>query len=374
MSHPDEPGPSAAASPSVVPSTEAPQRTAGVLGLGLIGGSVALGLSEQGWRVVGDDHDPSVVESALANNVISESGLAGADIVFVAVPAASVTGAVQRALSDTNGFVTDVASVKTAIAGNIDDPRFMAGHPMAGSEQSGLDGARPDLFDGAVWVLCPSASTDDTTLVEIRSVVSTLGADVVVIDPERHDELVAMISHVPHLTAATLMRLASDRSLEHRALLRLAAGGFRDMTRIASGDPGMWIDICAANKLAIASVLDDLVSSLGELKEIIVSDDSERLLELLTDARAARTNLPSSALHPSQLSEIRVPVTDQPGELQQVLSLAGELNINVYDIEISHSAERDGGLLIVVVSTESAPMLDAGLVARGYRPRIKALQ
>ncbi len=354
--------------------TDEPQRTVGVLGLGLIGGSIALALGARGWRVVGDDEDPDVVAAARERGVIAEGGLSDASVTFVAVPAGSAIEAIERALAETEGLVTDVASVKGDIARQVSNARFIGGHPMAGSEQSGLAGADAALFEGAVWVLSPSPNTEDDSLADIRSVVVSLGADVVVIDPHRHDELVAMISHVPHLTAATLMSLASDRSLEHRALLRLAAGGFRDMTRVASGDPRMWIDICASNKTAIVSVLDDLISSLAAVRATVEAGDSEALHELLTDARAARSSLPSSALHPSELSEIRVPVPDQPGELIQVLSLAGELNINVYDIEISHRAERDEGLLTVVVASASAAQLDAGLLARGYRPRIKALQ
>ncbi len=366
MPSPDEVGSAAA--------TTKNQRTAGVIGLGLIGGSIAASLGELGWRVVGHDNDPAVVQAALEQNIIAEAGLGDAELTFVAVPSGSAVDAVQYALATTSGLVTDVASVKGEIADAINDPRFIAGHPMAGSEQSGLAGANARLFDGAVWVLCPSATTEDDTLAEIRLVVMSLGADVVVIDPVRHDELVAMISHVPHLTAATLMRLASDRSLEHRALLRLAAGGFRDMTRIASGDPGMWIDICASNKTAIVSVLDDLIGSLGEIRSVVDEGDSDALRTMLTEARSARSNLPSSALHPSELTEVHVPIADEPGELQQVLSLAGELNINVYDIEISHSATRDRGLLVVVVSAANAPLLDAGLLARGYRPHMKKLQ
>ena len=109
---------------------------------------------------------------------------------------------------------------------------------MAGSELDGLDGAQADLFGGAVWVLTPVSDTDDATFALVTSVVASLGAEVVAIGPDRHDHLVAVVSHVPHLTAATLMGLASERAEEHAALLRLAAGGFRDMTRVASGRPG----------------------------------------------------------------------------------------------------------------------------------------
>ena len=117
---------------------------------------------------------------------------------------------------------------------------------MAGSELEGLEGADAEMFAGAVWVLTPTALTADADLTRLRSVIASLGAEVVALPPDRHDALVAVVSHVPHLTAATLMGLADQRADEHAALLRLAAGGFRDMTRIASGHPAIWPDICAA--------------------------------------------------------------------------------------------------------------------------------
>ena len=148
--------------------------------------------------------------------------------------------------------------MKASIVDAVADPRFVGGHPMAGSEQDGVEGADAELFEGATWVLTPTEGTDASAFAQVRQIVGTLGAEVVALPPERHDELVAVVSHVPHLAAATLMRLADERSEEHRALLRLAAGGFRDMTRIAAGHPGIWPDICSDNRAAIVGVLDDL--------------------------------------------------------------------------------------------------------------------
>ncbi len=136
--------------------------------------------------------------------------------------------------------------------------RFVGGHPMAGSEQEGPDGAEAALFVGATWVLTPSPTTEEDAFAVVRELVSGFGADVVVLDAARHDALVAVVSHVPHLTAATLMAVAADASEEHAALLRLAAGGFRDMTRIAAGDPAIWPDIFSDNRAAVLEVLDQL--------------------------------------------------------------------------------------------------------------------
>jgi prephenate dehydrogenase len=139
----------------------------------------------------------------------------------------------------------------------VRDPRFIGGHPMAGSEQEGLDGANPTMFSGAVWVLTPTPDTDDEALARLAAVVNDLGADVVALPADRHDALVAVVSHVPHLTAVTLMGLAATRAEEHAALLRLAAGGFRDMTRIASHRTSG--PTCAQNRTAIVDTLDGLI-------------------------------------------------------------------------------------------------------------------
>ena len=181
-------------------------RTANVIGLGLIGGSVAVGLRQRGWRVCGDDVDAAVVERAVSTAVIDEGRLdPDAAITFVAVPVMAVTDQIKRALAETRGVVTDVGSVKAPICSAIADVRFVGGHPMAGSELDGLDGADPEMFNGAVWVVTPVADTDDVTLASVTSVLRVLGAEVVALTPERHDQVVAVVSHVPHLAAATLM-------------------------------------------------------------------------------------------------------------------------------------------------------------------------
>ena len=184
---------------------------------------------------------------------------------------------------------------------------------MAGSELDGLDGADGAMFSGAVWVLTPVAGTADITFAHVAGVVAELGAEVVAMAPDRHDEMVAVVSHVPHLTAASLMGVAADRAEEHAALLRLAAGGFRDMTRVASGQPDIWLDICAENRPAIVSALDALIDRLGEMREIVRTDARDDLHDRLQRARDARTNLPIHATHPEELAEVRIPIPDRTG-------------------------------------------------------------
>jgi prephenate dehydrogenase len=343
-------------------------RRAAVVGVGLIGGSIGAALRARGWHVTGRDRDPARAERGVALGVLDAVGDdPDAELTFVATPVGAVAAEARAALA-AGAVVTDVGSVKAPIVAAAGHPRFVGGHPMAGSEQEGVEGADPELFEGATWVLTPTADTDPDAFLLVRSVVSSLGADVVAVAPERHDALVAVVSHVPHLTAATLMGLAAGAAEEHATLLRLAAGGFRDMTRVAAGHPGIWPDICAENRDAIVATLDRLVASLSSMRQVVASADRDGLLALLERARAARVNLPVRAKRPEELVELRVPVPDRPGVLAEVTTLAGEVGVNIEDLEIAHSAEGDRGVLVVVVEAASSELVRGALLARGYKP------
>ena len=324
--------------------------------------------------MAGDDLDPTHIDRALTMRAIDIGGLdSAAEITFVAAPVLAIADRVKRALAESTGLVTDVGSVKSGVAAAIDDPRFVGGHPMAGSELEGFDGADPSMFEGAVWVLTPSSTTADDTFSRVAAVVAELGAEVVALPAERHDQLVAVISHVPHLAAATLMGLASDRAEEHASLLRLAAGGFRDMTRIASGHPAIWLDICTENRPAILSALDGLISGLESMRDVVDRDDRSALFDRLQHAREARANLPSRINQPSELAEVRIPIPDRPGAAAEVFTLAAELGVNIASFEVVHSVEGNRGVAVVLVDVATAELYRGGLMARGYRPAVQRL-
>ncbi|HVT42514.1 MAG TPA: prephenate dehydrogenase/arogenate dehydrogenase family protein [Acidimicrobiales bacterium] len=346
-------------------------RRALVVGTGLIGGSIAAGLRRRGWHVSGVDADAERAQQALDAGVVDAVGDdPEADVAFVAVPAAAVAGEARRILDDAGRrpdvVVTDVSGVKSAIVAEADHPRFVGGHPMAGSEQIGLRGADPDLFEGAVWVLTPTAATDLGAFDRLKGVVLSLGADVLVLSPADHDRLVAVVSHVPHLVAATLMNAASAGAEQDGALLRLAAGGFRDMTRVAAGHPGIWPDICADNARSITDALDALLADLQVMRDRVAAQDRGALLDALQRASAARRNLPARIQRPEHLAELRIPVPDRAGVLAEITSLAADAGIGIYDIEIAHSAEGPRGVLILIVDGADAETLTAAVEGRGY--------
>jgi prephenate dehydrogenase len=353
-------------------------RRALVVGTGLIGGSIALSLRRRGWHVAGLDADRERLAEAVRIGAIDEAGDdLSAEIVFVATPAAGVAQEIGKILATPgrrdDAVVTDVSGVKSAIVAAADHPRFIGGHPMAGSEQVGLPGAAPDLFEGAVWVLTPTSATDLGAFDRLQSVVADLDADVLVLAPEDHDRLVAVVSHVPHLVAATLMNAATVGAVQDRALLRLAAGGFRDMTRVAAGHPGIWPDICSENAGPIVAALDALVHELTLMRDRVAGNDRDAIFGVLQSASLARRNLPARMVRPDNLSELRIPVPDRHGVLAEITSLAADGHISIYDIEIAHSAEGPRGVLILVVDTAEADRLRDAIEAQGYHCRAERL-
>jgi prephenate dehydrogenase len=339
-----------------------------VVGTGLIGGSVGMALRANGWHVTGRDDDILRAARALELGAIDAVGDdPSAELTVIATPVGAIAVEAQAAL-ERPGVVTDVGGTKSGVVAAVDDPRFVGGHPMAGSEQEGVEGADAELFAGAVWVLTPTSETDPTAHALVRSFVTSLGADVVELSPERHDELVALVSHVPHLTAATLMTLAAERAEEHQALLRLAAGGFRDMTRIASGHPGIWPDIAAENRDAIVDALDRLIAALHETRTRVAETDRVGLFDMLESARGARLNLPPRGVEPDLLVELRVPVPDRPGVLAEITTLASDLGVNIVDLEIAHSTEGVAGVIIMTIEQKLADLFRGGLMAKRYRP------
>jgi prephenate dehydrogenase len=344
-------------------------RRANVLGLGIIGGSIAAALRARGWHVSGSDTDHGRENEARSREIIDACGVdSAATVSFVATPVSQIVDGVRLLLENTSGVVTDVGSVKAPIVREITDPRFIAGHPMAGSELQGLDGADAGLFEGSVWVLCPTETTSDDTFGLLAGLVRELGGDVLALPAERHDQLVAVTSHLPHLAAATLLSLARERADDHVAVMRLAAGGFRDMTRVASGNPTIWLDICRENHTAIVGAIDSMIEGLTEMRAIVGTADSAALLERLNTARSVRANLPGRMQTLTDVAEVRIPIPDRAGAAAEVFTLAAELGVNTANFEVSHSVEGDKGVLVMVVDATSAELFRGGLLARGFKP------
>jgi prephenate dehydrogenase len=326
-------------------------------------------LQEQGWVVSGNDLVPAVSNEALERGIISGQESDGSRLIIIATPASAVQRVAESVLSHSSEpelIVTDVAGVKDHIATSIIDPRFIGGHPMAGSEKRGFDGASAHIFRGCTWVLTPTETTSATTYSALHSVLRDIGAMVVAISPGDHDRLVALASHVPHIVAGALMNEASDTAQHDAVLLKLAAGGFRDMTRVAAGDPSIWPDILFENSVAVTEGLRHVEERLAGIRRALLDGDRSKVSLALATASAARRELPGRALNSSELAYLRVVIADQPGSLAQITTIASELLINIFDIEIAHDVSSPRGALLMTVDHDDSERFLTALNKRGF--------
>jgi prephenate dehydrogenase len=351
----------------------------GVFGMGLLGGSVALGLRERlGAIVHAFDPDPQALESALAMGacdvVHTTIGpwVGALSLGVLAAPVRALDGLARRIAPHTNpdSRWIDVGSVKGPVALALEPllPHFVGTHPMAGRETPGVQNAYAGLLQSAVWVLTPTANTANEDLAAARRLVEDLGAYPFELDPWLHDRLVARISHVPYLVAAAL-NLWLDKDADRERLLFLAAGGFRDLTRVASGSPAMSRDMVIENRQPVREALADLQRVISHLADTL--DDPDALLALAEDAKRTRDALPivRRSFLPRAF-DVVVAIPDRPMELANLLAVLGRDHINVRDVEVLKIRETGGEAIRVgFASDEEREAARRSLAAAGYRLR-----
>jgi len=347
-----------------------------VIGAGLVGGSIALAARAAGVaRITLVEVDEGVAararELGLAEEVTGDldAAVEGASVIIAAVPAGAVEEVLVRAAAaaPATALLSDAASLKSAPTLNVTSrlrdegwgpARFVGGHPMAGSERSGPEAADAQLFQGASWVLTPTAATADDTLARLSALVRRFGARVVALPPERHDELVAIVSHLPQVVASSLAAVAADAvDSAGDAVLAVAGGGFRDTTRIAASDPGLWVPILRGNRTAVLDALDAYGDTLARLRAALAGERWDEVQQLLARASTARQRLVPKAA-PSALADVVVPLDDRPGQLATATTALGAAGINVEDLTMRHAPTGGRGALLVRVG---AADLDAAV-------------
>ncbi|ACO45992.1 prephenate dehydrogenase [Deinococcus deserti] len=361
-----------------VPATPPPLfDTAVVAGVGLIGGSVALGLRQRflARRVVGLDASMDVLREAEALGVVDEvrispgEWLREADLVVLAAPMRALEPLARELAPFLNpaALVTDVGSVKSGIAAEMERlgvRHFVPGHPMAGSERGGVVHARAALLENAVWVLTPTDHTPLTALSRARTLVEHLGAAPVVMPPAAHDDLVATISHLPYLASLALTHMVA----RDERLSLLAAGGFRDLTRVASGDPRMSRDMIVENKEALRCALERFRRQLERLEADL--DEPEELLAAAYEGKRTRDSLPvvKRSLLP-QKHDLVVAVPDRPNQIGAVTQALGAEGVNIKDIEVLAIREEGGALRLGLESPEEVQRAAGILTGAGFEVR-----
>lgn len=370
--------------------TERPARSGfssiAVVGLGLIGASFAAAVKKSFPEVLvfGVDTDEAtcreVVARGWADRACTPQDAAfeafvceRCELVVVATPVVAVDDYFAM-LRDWGyrGVVTDTISTKSHVLDAAADllpvpQNYIPGHPMAGSEKNGIAGARVDLFNGINWILCPDAATVPEHFQRMHELITGIGARVVSLRREEHDSAIAIVSHVPHMVASSLMHLANRHADESKQLMRLAAGGFKDSTRIAAGSPRLWCGIAFDNKDALSRGLEEMRGIIGSFADALERDDKEAFTALLADAAEARRNLPAAWVPSTEnLLEVRIPMTDRKGVVAEVTTIASSVGCNIQSIEIDHVTEASAVLSLILTDEGDVGQLSIQLLKAGF--------
>ncbi|MCF6134346.1 prephenate dehydrogenase [Thermoactinomyces vulgaris] len=341
-----------------------------ILGIGLIGGSLALGLKERTDAVVvGYDRSEKDLRYAMAIGAVDDwttslpRAVSDADMIVIALPVGQIKQMIEILVKlplKPSCIVTDVGSTKSEIMEASRKLKekgivFIGGHPMAGSHQSGIQAARSLLFENAYYVLTPDP---EASLWEVQKVSQLLHkatrAELVIMDAAHHDRIVGAISHLPHIIAAGLVNVVGNYNEENEWFHRLAAGGFRDLTRIGASHPVMWRDILLSNRNALLKLMDDWIAKMVEVRSAISDGEQEQIEAFFSRSRRLRQQLPDKKrrgiLEPRY--ECHVDVPDQPGVIGKIATLLGNENINISNLEVMENREEIPGVLKIAFKKE----------------------
>jgi prephenate dehydrogenase len=332
-----------------------------IFGVGLIGGSLALCYKgKTGFTVTGHSPNPKSVEKLLKRSVVDEAttsmaeAVKDADYIFICVP----VGSLESYLSELEKLplrpgciITDVGSTKASImeaaeALSWEGVHFIGGHPMAGSERSGVEAASSHLFENAFYVLTPTANTPQSVVDKLSSLLKLTKAQIIQVDAKQHDDIVGAISHLPHIIAVALVNQIRAYNETNPLYQNLAAGGFRDITRIASSDPMIWRDILINNREILLKLLTDWKLEVSRFIDLLQQSDGEGISRQFQMAGDFRSQLPERRKGMiTSLYDIYVDIPDHPGIIGQVTTALGNEKINLSNIQIIESREDVPGVL-----------------------------
>ena len=344
----------------------------GVLGVGLIGGSVALAARQRlGATVSGYDTSPHAREGALERGALdiaadSAAGAASnAEAVFVAVPVGALEEAVRTALqaAPSDCVVTDVGSTKRAVVAAHDDPRFVGGHPLAGAETAGIENARADLFDSATWYLTPTPATSGILYERLHRLLRGLGARPAAIEAGTHDAILATVSHLPHVLANVLVSQAAQALAAGGERLPATGPSFRDATRVAGAPSAIWTDIYLSNRDALASEIERTIARLDEVREALSGGDAARITGWNDSAAEDRRRLLEAQLAGGPLYELRASVPNRPGVIAQLALELGGAGVNINDMALYPAADMSEGVVALWIAGEEQARRAQELVA-----------
>jgi prephenate dehydrogenase len=358
----------------------APERIA-IVGTGLIGTSIAMASVRVGCIVSGWDADARSLAVAADRTSVRgapsmEDAVGDADIVVICAPVPAIPELVARVLAAAPAaVVTDAGSIKAhvmrevaVLAGPAAAGRFVGGHPMGGSERSGPEHASASVVDGIVWVLTPGERADTEAVAKLEAWIERIGGRPVRMSPARHDRLVAFVSHLPQVASTALMGLAATEEADEPDILLLAAGGFRDLTRLASSNPALWSQILLSNREAIAEAIDLYSARLADLRAMVLEGRGRDVEETFDDAKRARLRLAAKPQVRAGVAVLQVQAPDRPGALAELTSVLAQHAVNIEDLQIVHSPEGGRGTVHLTVAATSADDALRVLASRSFDP------
>jgi prephenate dehydrogenase len=334
-------------------------------------------------EVRGVDPDPEALRRGLEVGAITraagsiEEAVPGCGMVVLAAPVGEIPALARRALDAADGgcLLTDVGSTKAGVVSALrpdERARFIGGHPICGAETGGVSNARGDLFERAIYFLTPAKEADPALFERLHAMVLAIGARPVAVDAEAHDSIMALVSHLPHVIAATLIHQAADTAPQGREALRSAGPSFSDLTRVAGANPRLWADIMIENRVALSAAIDDQVRRLEEVGTALAGADREWLLRWIEGAAEGRGRLRAASATPALERAVRliVGVPNRPGVISDIAVALGHAHINIEDLSL-HPAPGDEGELTLVVGGEETAREAAELIGRsGYPVRM----
>lgn len=364
-------------------------RQIAIIGVGLIGGSLGMAVKKHKLvdKVIGidvtEDHLALAKDfGAIDQGSTSYDAVAEAELVILAAPITVNLDILQQIKSflKPQAIITDVSSTKGNFVRNCEraltgSNYFVGGHPMAGSETAGIKGADPYLFENAIYLVTPTEQTNENALAKVKKLVEQVGAHCILVAPAEHDTMVAAVSHLPHLVASTLVKTAAKIDAEYPLTLMLAAGGFKDTTRIASGNADLWTDICFSNKTELLKMVTIFKQQLTSFGDKLTAGLNEEFAADLQSAKNVRDEIPAKLKgYWPFLEEIIVTIPDKPGMIGQVAAILGSQSINIDDIEILHVREGEGGTLRLGFAQNGlAPAAVNILKEHGFLARMKVV-
>ena len=338
-----------------------------IIGLGLIGGSLGLAIKRNSSvDVKGFDSSLGTMEEAYRRGIIDttsaslESACEHADIIVFATPVNTTVKIMREASSwklKKGVLLTDTGSTKgpimEAATGLIKKGiTFVGGHPMAGSHKSGVSAAKEHLFENAYYILTPESKTEEAAIERLRHLLEPTKAKVVVLDAEEHDRMTAIVSHFPHLVASSLVGMLSAQESEQPFVKKLAAGGFRDITRIASADPVMWRDITTQNRVELLKQLDGWLEEMGNVREMLIHNDPAKIHDYFAGAKKFRDELPITSQGALYMThDLHIDIPDHPGVISEITKILADERISLTNIRIVETRTDVFGILVISFQT-----------------------